>query len=68
MRGTELAERIREQFPTIKVIFMSGYTDEMLFHSGNRPDGVNFLPKPFGLPELVMKLKILLAKPDEVTA
>ncbi|MGA3212098.1 MAG: PAS domain S-box protein [Terriglobales bacterium] len=68
MRGTELAERIREHHPKVKVIFMSGYTDDMLFRSGTRPDQVNFLLKPFGLPELVAKVNHLLKLTGDVDA
>ena len=48
MTGLELAERIREDAPTLKVIFTSGYSvDLMGAKAGELKEGLNFLQKPY---------------------
>ena len=47
MSGKELADRLVEEIPEIKVIFMSGYADETIFHHGMLQPETIFIPKPF---------------------
>jgi PAS domain S-box-containing protein len=47
MSGLELAARIREQAPAIRVLFMSGYTAAALEHRGTIDEGDGFMQKPF---------------------
>ena len=47
MTGTELVDQVRARHPGIKVILMSGYTDEDLAERGFSGDGEPFLQKPF---------------------
>ena len=48
MTGLELADRIREDDPTLKVIFTSGYSvDLMGAKAGELKEGLNFLQKPY---------------------
>lgn len=55
MDGPTLAKHIREEIPTMKIIFMSGYTEDKLKdHMG---EGIYFLPKPFTLKQLAAKVK-----------
>jgi FixJ family two-component response regulator len=54
MRGQVLAELMLNRYRGMAVIFMSGYTDNALAHSGELPPGVTFLQKPFS-PEVVLR-------------
>jgi len=59
--GRELAERIRETRQDLKVLYISGYTDDDAVRTGAIPSGSKFLQKPFTLGALVSKVKESLA-------
>ncbi len=63
MRGTEMANRLRSSRPDLKVLFMSGYTDDQAFHqeAGNGPFA--FLAKPFTPAALASKVREHLDNP-----
>jgi CheY-like chemotaxis protein len=52
MTGKELAQRIREESPKLKVIYMSGYSVEVAGKDFSMSEGVNFLTKPFQVHKL----------------
>lgn len=55
MDGPTLAQRMRQTTPNLKIIFISGYTEEKLKdHMG---ENIWFLPKPFTLKQLAAKVK-----------
>ncbi len=60
MNGRELFERIAVQDPAMKVIFMSGYTDNVITHHGVMEPGVNFIQKPFSIKALTAKVREVL--------
>jgi len=60
MSGRDLAERLRSVQPALKVLYMSGYTDDMLAHHGVLEPNVYLLPKPFAPDELGAKLREVL--------
>jgi CheY-like chemotaxis protein len=57
MNGTELAGKITEMFPSTRVLFTSGYTEDAIISSGAVADGVNFLAKPYTLPLFARKVR-----------
>ncbi|MEW6709512.1 MAG: PAS domain S-box protein [Candidatus Riflebacteria bacterium] len=59
MNGNGLSAKIRERFPELKVIFMSGYTAEIILTHGVK-HGANFLQKPFHMQELAQKVRQIL--------
>jgi two-component system cell cycle sensor histidine kinase/response regulator CckA len=63
MSGRELTDQIRSQLPKIKVLLMSGYTDDALAHHGVLEDGISFLPKPFSPVQLTQKIREVLDTP-----
>ena len=58
--GPELNQRLIERRPTLKVIYMSGYTDEAIVQHGVLKPGIAFLQKPFTAEALVRKICELL--------
>ena len=57
MKGTELRDRARLVRPGIKVLFMSGYTTNVIVHHGVLEEGVHFVQKPFSLESLSQKVR-----------
>ena len=65
MSGSELVERLRKDQPTLRVIFMSGYTgaNNAAIHKSLEMPGVAFLQKPFRLNALISQVEELLLRP-----
>ena len=59
--GRELAERVTSLRPSIKVLYMSGYTDQAVVHQGVLDTNAVLLQKPFTLAALASKLREILA-------
>ena len=69
MNGRELAQSISSLRPAIKVLYMSGYTENAIGQNGTLAAGVTLLQKPFTLPALKAKVREVLdseALPQEV--
>ncbi len=62
MNGKETAKRLQPLFPQMKVIYMSGYTDDAIVHFGVLEPGINFLQKPFSPEPLAIKVREVLDK------
>jgi PAS domain S-box-containing protein len=63
MSGRELAQRLKVLQPSLKVLYISGYTDDMLAHHGVLESNVFLLQKPFAPDELAKKLREVLDAP-----
>jgi signal transduction histidine kinase len=63
MNGKELFQKISAQVPDIRVIYASGYTDDVIAHHGVLDEGINFLQKPFSVKGLALKVREVLDGP-----
>jgi CheY-like chemotaxis protein len=63
MSGRDLAQRLKALQPSLKVLYISGYTDDMLAHHGVLESNVFLLQKPFAPDELAKKLREVLDAP-----
>jgi signal transduction histidine kinase len=60
INGRELAKRIGALYPDLGVLFMSGYTSNVIAHRGVLDQGVTFLQKPFDSQQLAEKVRSML--------
>jgi CheY-like chemotaxis protein len=60
MSGHELAKRVVASRPGIKILFLSGYTEDAIIHEGVLDPGTAFLQKPFTLQALARKVREVL--------
>jgi PAS domain S-box-containing protein len=60
MSGWETAENLRPQRPEMKVLFMSGHTENTIVHHGVLDPGVTFIQKPFRYNVLAQKIREML--------
>jgi len=62
MSGGELALRIKKMNPKVKIIYMSGYTNNAITQHGILKDEIEFIQKPFSPQELLVKVRHVLNK------
>ena len=63
MNGRELANQISPTRPEMRVLYMSGYTENHIGHNGTLDEGITLLQKPFTLPALKAKVREVLDTP-----
>jgi two-component system, cell cycle sensor histidine kinase and response regulator CckA len=57
MNGRDLAKRLQSFYPGIKIMFMSGYTADVIGNRGVLDEGMNFIQKPFAITDLAVKVR-----------
>jgi CheY-like chemotaxis protein len=58
--GKEIFDRLSALRPKVKVLYMSGYTSDVIVHRGVIDEGVHFISKPLSLESLSLKLREVL--------
>jgi signal transduction histidine kinase/CheY-like chemotaxis protein len=64
MNGRQLYEAVSGIYPQVRVIYMSGYTDDVIADHGILDTGVHFIEKPFSVKTLAAKIREVLDNPD----
>jgi PAS domain S-box-containing protein len=62
MDGRELGKQLEVFYPGMKVLYMSGYTDNTIVHHGVLDRGMNYIKKPFTIDGLARKVREALDK------
>jgi len=62
LNGPDLADAALKQYPDLKVMFTSGYTEETIMHRGRLNDGVHLLSKPYRRHQLAEKLRLIFSE------
>ena len=62
MNGKQLSGRLRELHPSLKCLFMSGYTSDVIANQGILELGVHFIQKPFSMADLGAKVRDALER------
>ena len=62
MNGRELANRFRIMRPGTKVIYTSGYTQDLIAHRGVLHDDISYIPKPYRADQIAAKVREALGK------
>jgi len=65
MNGRELYTRLAARQPDLKVLYMSGYTDNVILHHGVLEEGIDFIQKPFSVQGLTEKIRLILDQPPK---
>jgi two-component SAPR family response regulator len=58
--GREILEEVRQSKPAIKVLFISGYTSNVMHEKGILEEGMDFIAKPFVKEKLLRKVREVL--------
>ena len=66
MDGPALIRRVRQIHPDLKVIFISGYTEDSFRKRLDADSEIHFLPKPFSLKQLAGKVKEVMLEEESV--
>ena len=65
LSGRELADRLKVMCLGLRILFMSGYTDNAIVHHGVLDAGTHFIAKPFNTHDLLRKVRQTLAADHE---
>jgi len=64
MSGRTLADQLATRWPGVRVLYMSGYTDDAIVRHGMLEPGLAYLQKPFRPDALVRKVREVLNQTD----
>jgi two-component system, cell cycle sensor histidine kinase and response regulator CckA len=64
MSGKELADRLIHSWPRLRVLYLSGYTGNVIVHHGVLDSSIDFLQKPYRVSELLSKIRGILDRPS----
>jgi CheY-like chemotaxis protein/two-component sensor histidine kinase len=64
LNGKELYEKVLRSYPKVRVLYMSGYTGNVISHHGVLEGGVAFLQKPFSAQGLCLKVREVLDRDE----
>ena len=64
MSGPDFVGRVAALRPNVKVLYISGHTEEAIVRHGVLEEGIQFLPKPFTPEDLVGKIREVLDTPS----
>jgi YesN/AraC family two-component response regulator len=62
MGGFELATKLAELQPTLRVLYSSGYTETSIVDQGVLAEGINFLQKPYSPSTLARRVREALSR------
>jgi len=60
LNGKEFIEKVRKVYPDVKVIYVSGYTENHIVHNGMLKKDINFIQKPFSVKTLATNIRKVL--------
>lgn len=60
LNGRELFEEVRTMHTQVRVLYMSGYTEDIVTHRGVLMDGIPFIQKPFAVEALAARVRAVL--------
>lgn len=60
INGKQLYQELVEKFPDLKLIYMSGYTDQVISQHGIIDQDINFIPKPYTIKKLIHEVRRVL--------
>jgi PAS domain S-box-containing protein len=63
MSGREFADQLLQARPNTRLLYVSGYTDDIVLQNGISKEGMFFLQKPYSLKQLAGKVQALMATP-----
>jgi len=62
IRGSKVADRIIELMPEVRVLFASGYADDVIVNDGVLSPGIAFIRKPYGVTSLLKAVREVLGE------
>ena len=63
MSGHDLAKHLTALHPNLRVLYMSGYTNNLIAENGTLEEGLSFLQKPFTPRALTQRVRETLDRP-----